>query len=172
MKSFFAVAFSILILTSCDSNFVYGEDIDIHMDGWHKDSVLVFKTDSLTELPPIITIGINIRNTTDYFYRNMYLFVEIQIPGQEHPIKDTLNHLLMTPDGYWMEGVEGASIMESMAYLEDKDVELKESTAYYPYAIQNPENGIYQIKVKQGMRDDLLKEVVSVGARIEKLVQE
>ena len=34
------------------------------------------------------------------------------------------------------------------------------------------ENGIYQIKVKQGMRDDLLKEVVSVGARIEKLVQE
>ena len=172
MKSFLAVAFSILILTGCDSKFVYGEDIDIPFEGWHKDSVLVFKTDSLTELPPVITIGINIRNTTDYFYRNMYLFVEIQIPGQEHPIKDTLNHLLMTPDGYWREGVEGAGIMESMAYLKDKDGELKESTAYYPYAIQNPENGIYQIKVKQGMRDELLKDVVSVGARIEKFVKQ
>lgn len=171
MKSFFVSALLILILTSCDSKFVYGDDIDIRMDGWHKDSVLVFKTDSLTELPPIITIGINIRNTTDYFYRNMYLFLEIQIPGKEHPIKDTLNHLLMTPEGYWIEGVEGASIMESMAYLEDKDVELKESTAYYPFAIQRPENGTYQIKVKHGMRDDFLKEVVSVGVRIEKLVQ-
>jgi len=171
MRIFVLILFSVLILASCDSNFVFGEDIDINSDGWHKDSVLVFKTASLTELPPTITIGINIRNTTDYFYRNMYLFVEIKIPGRENTIKDTLNHILMTPDGYWLEGVKGASIMESMAYLEDKDFEVKESTVYYPYAIKNPEKGIYQIKVQQGMRDDILKEVVSVGARIEKLVQ-
>ena len=55
-----------------------------------------------------------------------------------------------------------------MAYL-DSDAELKESVAYYPYAIQNPERGIYRIKVQQGMRDSLLQEVVSIGARIEKL---
>lgn len=169
MKFLFFCIISVLSFTSCDSKFIYGEDRNIGVEGWHKDSVFVFKTDSLTDLPPIITIGFNIRNTTDYYYRNMYLFVEINIPGRDKPIKDTLNHLLMTPDGYWMEGIEGASIKESMAYLKDSDAELKESIAYYPYAIQNPEKGIYRIKIQQGMRDSVLQEVVSVGARIEKL---
>jgi gliding motility-associated lipoprotein GldH len=159
----------VVLLTSCDTRFIYGEDYDVDELGWHQDSVYVFETDSLTKLPPLITIGFNIRNTTDYLYRNMYLFVEIQIPGREKPIKDTLDHILMTPDGYWVEGVQGASIKESMAYLKDKEVELKESIAYYPYAIQNPERGVYRIKVQQGMRDEVLKDVVSIGARIEKL---
>ena len=168
MKFLLFCSIVILSLTSCDSKFIYGADRDVGPRGWHKDSVFVFETDSLIDLTNIITIGFNIRNTTDYHYRNMYLFVEINIPGRDKPIKDTLNHLLMTPDGYWSEGVEGASIKESMAYL-DSDAELKESVAYYPYAIQNPERGIYRIKVQQGMRDSVLQEVVSIGARIEKL---
>ena len=169
MKFLFFFIIAVLSLTSCDSKFIFGEDRNIEVEGWHKDSVFVFETDSLTDLPSIITIGFNIRNTTDYNYRNMYLFVEINIPGRDKPIKDTLNHLLMTPDGYWTEGVEGASIKESIVYLKDSDAELKESIAYYPYAIQNPEKGIYRIKVQQGMRDSVLQEVVSIGARIEKL---
>lgn len=157
MVRFYFVILSIVFLSSCNSDFIYGKDADISVDGWHKDSVLVFKTDSLNDLPSIIKIGFNIRNNTDYYYRNMYLFVEINIPGKNKPIKDTLDHILMTSDGYWKEGVEGASI--------------KESVVYYPYAIQNPAKGVYTIKVQQGMRDEVLKDVVSVGARIEKLEQ-
>ena len=157
MKQFFFAILSVIVLASCDGDFVYGKDVDINADGWHRDSILVFKTDSLVDLPNILKIGFNIRNNADYYYRNMYLFVEIEIPGREQSIKDTIDHLLMTPDGYWLEGVEGVSI--------------KESVAYYPYAIQNPEQGIYTIKVQQGMRDEVLKDVVSVGARIEKLKQ-
>ena len=155
MKSFFAVVFSIIILTSCDSNFVYGEDIDIGPDGWSKDSLLVFRCDSTFKMPALIKIGINIRNNIDYYYSNMYLFVEIKIPGKKDPIRDTINHVLMTPDGYWLEGVEGYNI--------------KESIVYYPYAIQNPPKGMYTIKVQHGMPDDFLKSVVSVGTRIEKV---
>ena len=157
MKNLFLAIASILVLTSCDSNFVYGEDKDLPKEGWHQDSVLVFKTDSLIDLPEIIAIGFNIRNNTDYYYRNMYLFCEIQVPGRDEPLRDTIDHSLMTADGYWAEGVEGASI--------------KESTAYYKYAIKTPEKGVYTIKVQQGMRDVVLKDVVSVGARIEKLEQ-
>ena len=157
MKKLILAILSIVILTSCDSDFVYGKDVDLPAEGWHKDSVMVFKTDSLVDLPQIITIGFNIRNNSDYFYRNMYLFFEIEVPGKEEPIRDTLDHSLMTADGYWADGVEGANI--------------KESVAYYKYAIQNPPKGIYTIKVQQGMRDEVLKEVVSIGARIEKLDQ-
>lgn len=154
MRNFFIVILGVVFLSSCDSDFVYGKDIDINPNGWHKDSILIFETDSLVDLPEVIKIGFNIRNTTDYFYRNMYLFVEIQVPGRENPIRDTLDHMLMTPDGYWLEDVEGANI--------------KESIAYYPYAIKDPAKGVYRIKVQQGMRPDILEEVISVGARIEK----
>ena len=158
MRSFFLTIFSVLLLSSCDNNYVYGEDKDIPIDGWQKDSTLIFETDSLTELPSIIKIGVNIRNTTDYLYRNLYLFLEIEIPGRTIPIRDTINHDFMTPDGYWKDGVEGATI--------------KESTLYYPYAIQNPEKGIYKIKVQQAMRDELLRDIISIGVRIEKLDRE
>lgn len=171
IKFIFFCSAVVFVLTSCDENFIYGVDRDINSKGWHKDSVFTFETDSLTDLPSIITIGFNIRNTTDYKYRNMYLFVEINIPGRERPLKDTLDHLLMTPDGYWTEGVKGASIKESMVYVQDSDAELKESIAYYPYAIQNPEKGIYRIKIQQGMRDSILNDVVSIGVRIEKIAR-
>ena len=145
----------ILFFSSCNKSFIYGDDIDINSAGWHKDSILVFKSDSLTGLPSIIKIGFNIRNNIDYYFSNMYLFIEIDIPGKSESLKDTINHLLMTPDGYWLEGVEGSNIKESMVY--------------YPYAIKNPPGGIYTIKVQQGMRDDVLKGVVSIGSLIEKV---
>ena len=61
----------------------------------------------------------------------------------------------MTPDGYWKDGVEGGGIKESMVY--------------YPYAIKSPPEGVYTIKVQQGMRDEVLKGIVSIGSRIEKV---
>lgn len=149
------IILTVFVLTSCDRTFVYGDDVNIASEGWHQDSILTFRTDSLVDLPPIVKIGFNIRNTKAYAYRNMYLFVEIDVPGKENPIKDTIDHILMTSDGFWRVGVEGG--------------EIKESIIYYPYAIQNPSKGIYTIKVQQGMREEVLKEVISIGARIEKL---
>jgi gliding motility-associated lipoprotein GldH len=152
---FFFLISIVLFFTSCNKSLVFGDNFDINANGWHKDSILVFKTDSLTDLPSIIKIGFNIRNNIDYYFSNMYLFTEIHIPGKSEPIKDTINHILMSPDGYWLEGVEGSNIKESMVY--------------YPYAIKNPPEGIYTIKIQQGMRDDVLKDVVSIGSIIEKV---
>lgn len=152
---FLSLLFPFVIFTSCNQSFVFGEDIDINPKGWHKDSILVFYSDSLTELPSLIKIGFNIRNNIDYYFRNIYLFVEINIPGKEQPIKDTINHLLMTSEGYWVDEVKGGNI--------------KESIAYYPYAIKNPPKGVYTMKIQQGMRDEVLKGIVSIGSRIERV---
>lgn len=148
---FISIAF---VLASCNSNLIYADFNNIQPNGWHKDSVYSYQTDSLTDMPDFMKIGFDVRNTVDYKYRNLYLFVELEIPGQK-VIKDTLDHILMSPDGFWLDEVEGSSI--------------KESTKYYKYAIKNPPQGVYTIKVQQGMRDSILKEIVSVGARIEKL---
>ena len=154
MKSLFFLAI-ILFCTSCNQSLVFGDDVNLNASGWHKDSILVFKSDSLIDLPSIIKIGFNIRNNIDYSFSNMYLFLEIHIPGKVESIKDTINHILMTPDGYWLDAVEGGNIKESMVY--------------YPYAIKSPPEGVYTIKIQQGMRDEVLKDVVSIGSRIEKV---
>lgn len=60
----------------------------------------------------------------------------------------------MTSEGFWSENVDGSNI--------------KESVKYYKYAIQNPPEGSYSVKVQHGMRDEFLGEIVSIGTRIEK----
>lgn len=156
MKLIFLLSIvSFIFFTSCNKSSLYGDDVDINSYCWHKDSTLIFQSDSLIDLPSLIKIGFNIRNNIDYSYSNIYLFVEVNIPGKREPIKDTINHILMTSEGYWSEGVEGGNI--------------KESVVYYPYAIKNPPRGVYKIKIQQGMRDNVLKGLVSIGARIEKV---
>lgn len=154
MKKLVVYLITCLVISSCGTDIIYAEVKDLPKEGWHKDSIYSFTTDSLVDMPKYLKIGFDLRNTVDYKYRNIYLFVEISIPGQK-PIKDTLDHLLMSPDGFWLENVEGSTI--------------KESTKYYKYAIQNPPKGKYTLTVQQGMRDSILTNIVSVGARIEKL---
>lgn len=151
---FFFMLIGVISLTSCDNTMIYGEDVDIKDHVWHKDSILSFESDSLLDLPQVLKIGVTVRNTVDYKYRNLWLFVEIKLPNKEIPIRDTLNHALMTAEGFWSENVEGSNI--------------KESVKYYKYAIQNPPKGKYSVKVQHGMRDELLSEIVSIGTRIEK----
>tara|TARA_B100000795_G_C22454829_1_gene306966 strand:+ start:103 stop:579 length:477 start_codon:yes stop_codon:yes gene_type:complete len=151
---FFFMLIGVISLTSCDNTMIYGEDVDIKDHVWHKDSILSFESDSLLDLPQVLKIGVTVRNTVDYKYRNLWLFVEIKLPNKEIPIRDTLNHALMTAEGFWSENVEGSNI--------------KESVKYYKYAIQNPPKGKYSVKVQHGMRDEFLSEIVSIGTRIEK----
>jgi gliding motility-associated lipoprotein GldH len=151
---FFFILIGVISLTSCDNTMIYGEDVDIKDHVWHKDSILSFESDSLLDLPQVLKIGVTVRNTVDYKYRNLWLFVEIKLPNKETPIRDTLNHALMTAEGFWNENVDGSNI--------------KESVKYYKYAIQNPPKGKYSVKIQHGMRDEFLGEIVSIGTRIEK----
>ena len=157
MKRLITILFAALVLSSCDRSFIYEQNREMNSGAWHKDSIQVFTTDSLTalELGKAIKIGFNVRNTVDYNFRNLWLFVELELPNGQS-IKDTLDHVMMDAQGYWMDGVKGGS-------------SVKESRIYYPYGITNPPAGVYRIKIQHGMRMEALPEILSVGARIEEL---
>ncbi len=61
----------------------------------------------------------------------------------------------MDDQGNWLPHVHGGTI--------------KESKHDYRYALSKPPKGQYNIELAQGMRKEILKNVVSIGARIEKL---
>lgn len=143
------------ILVSCDSKRLYENNIDIQSHAWNKDSVLnySYQLDS-TISPKAISFSFNLRNTIDYAYRNLWLFVELDFPNKK-VIKDTINIFLSDEQGYWLDNVQGGAV--------------KESRHYYKFALSNPPKGKYSIKIQHGMREENLLEIVSVGARIEKI---
>lgn len=131
---------------------MFEKNQDISADGWHKDSVYVFTSDSLTDLPNAIQIGFSMRNTIDYKYRNFWAFIEIKLPNGKI-LKDSLPHQLLTPEGQWADYVSG-------------DNAIKESQMFFPHPINNPDPGVYTLTIQQGMRDEILSNVISISGLI------
>jgi gliding motility-associated lipoprotein GldH len=146
-----------VLVSSCDPSVIYEEQKDLKGQQWHKDSVLTYSFEADTMFCEAIKFSFNIRHNVDYAYKNMWLFVNIDMPNHE-PIVDTINLEFMDKHGNWRGYVKGGTI--------------KESKHYYRYGIPNPQKGVYKIVLRHGMRTVLLENVVSVGARIEKLTNE
>lgn len=138
-------------IISCDNKRVFDRYQTIGDGLWHKDSVLVF------DIPVTDTVGknnilFNIRNDVDYNYSNLWLFVEIEQPGG-FALKDTFELALAEPSGKWLG--EGFGKLKTRQVMYRRDVFF-------------PNSGQYRVKIKQGMRDDLLPGIHEVGVRIEK----
>jgi gliding motility-associated lipoprotein GldH len=149
-KVSFILSFTVLLI-SCGSA-VYEENKDVSELGWHKDSVYIFETDSLSTLPDAVVFGVNLRNTIDYKYRNFWCYMSIKLPNGKE-FTDTIDHSLMTHDGYWLKNVEGSNAIKS-------------SNIFFKYPINNPESGKYTITLQHAMRNESLEDIVSVSAFI------
>ena len=95
---------------------------------------------------------INIRNTGNYRYQNLLIYVDFEMPNN-HTIIDTLNCILADKKGKWY-GKGWGSIWSS--------------TIPYKANIRFPEKGNYCIKMNHAMRDEELKAITDIGVRIEK----
>ncbi len=119
---------------------------------WHMDSLKKYKfkiEDSLA----IYSMYLNIRNTGQYGYSNLIIFVDTDIPGKQH-IRDTINCILADDKGEW-QGSGFGSIW----------------TSKIPYKsrIRFPRNGKYEVTLQHGMRKEKLNGITDIGVRIEKL---
>ena len=85
-----------MVITSCDSNRVF----DVYKsvpNQWHKDSIISFTIKPPDTINPY-NLFVNLRNTNDYKYSNLYLIVEMDFPHGKR-IKDTLQYEMAEPNG-------------------------------------------------------------------------
>ena len=143
----------VMTVVSCDSKVVYETHIDISGEEWDKDSVYEFSYQADTILSQAVKFYFNIRNTSAYKYQNLWLFSEVEVPNNASRL-DTINLEFMDDLGNWKDGVSGGRIKESRHFV---------------YGIRNAPKGEYKIRVRHGMRDSSLKNMVSIGFRIEKI---
>jgi gliding motility-associated lipoprotein GldH len=94
-----------------------------------------------------------VRNTGEYEYSNLYLFVTTHSPSGL-ALRDTIEVVLADDRGKWL-GKGAASVF----------------TLYIPYRqnIRFPLRGIYQFDIEQAMWIEDLKHISDIGLRIEKV---
>lgn len=141
----------IALFFACEQGAVYDQFSEIPKEGWNKDSLLVFAID-VRDTTQFHNLYINLRNDINYKYSNLWLFIDINPPGGT-VVTDTFEITLANPSGKWLgEGFGGLKTREL----------LYKSSVYFPVS------GRYEIRIQQGMRENILKGITDVGIRLEK----
>lgn len=139
-------------LTACDDQAVYEENYDFDQKAWPVDTVPAFQFE-ISDPGQEYNIFWNIRNSINYPYRNLYLTYYLEDTLGQRISTDLHNMLLFDtktgkPYGSGLGDIFSHQILAMPSYKFD--------TA-----------GVYNIRLEQYMRTDTLKEIFSVGVRIE-----
>lgn len=147
-----------LVISSCDSNRIFDEYKTVP-NQWHKDSIVEFEI-----TPPDSTnaynLFVNLRNTSEYKYSNLFLIVEMNFPNGKK-VKDTLEYQMAKPSGEFL----GTGFSD-----------VKENKLWYKEGVIFNESGNYLVSIQHAMRAngqvdgmENLEGITDVGFRIEKL---
>jgi len=156
------VLFSVIALfISCDSRTVVSKNSSIS-GSWNKNEIVSFEIPQLDSLKKY-NLFVNIRNTNDYKYNNIFLIVTMNFPHGKG-ITDTLEYKMAKPDGTWL----GAGIGS-----------VKENKLWYKENVSFLEEGNYKINIQHAVRNNgtiegvtNLEGITDIGFSIEENTQE
>jgi len=148
--SLFIGVLLLVSLSSCNSQSFYDHNEEIPQE-WSSVDSLHFNFEVNDTINPY-NMYINIRNTTDYKYSNIYFFMQIQFPDGRYSI-DTLEVFLADRKGNWLG--------KGLGKNKDNQVLFRKRGRF-------PMSGNYNIAIEQAMRTEQLIGIKSVGIRIEK----
>lgn len=115
---------------------VVGETRALH-EVWSKDEPLVFEITQLDSLKEY-NVFLNIRNSNEYKFNNLFLIVSIQMPHSKIII-DTLEYRMANPDGSWIGQGFG---------------NVKENKFWYKENVSFTEKGTYILTVAHAIRNN------------------
>ena len=146
----------VLLVLSCDSERFYDEYKSVS-NQLEKDNIIEFDF-TPTDTIKTYNLFINLRNTNDYKFNNLFLIAEIDYPNGKSVV-DTLEYKMAKPNGELM----GTGFTD-----------VKENKLWYKENFTFNESGDYKIKLQHAMRENgningvnALEGVTDVGFRIE-----
>ena len=140
-----------LSFSSCDQNRIFEENIDIPRAAWEKANKLKFEV-AITDTITPCNLFINIRNSSNYQFSNIYMFVDITFPNGKI-YRDTVEGRLADVNGQWT----GSGLGD----IWDNKIPYKQSVRF-------PQTGKYIFEIEQAMRMDTLEDILDAGLRLEK----
>jgi len=140
-----------MLIVSCAGHVVFHNTQPVDTKAWHMKDTLEFAV-HIDDTLSLHELYLDVRNTTDYPYSNLFLFMDIEFPGGR-VLRDTLECILAARDGSWTG--KGIGRIKSNRFLFRDDVWF-------------PDKGVYTFKVSQGMRYEKLTGISDIGIRIER----
>lgn len=161
LRRLYILPIFLLLLSCADGNRYFEENQDLKNAEWFKSEAPRFEFE-IVDTSASYHLFYNVRNTLDYPYYNLYLQYTVSDTIQE--LKSEQNELyLFDPGSGKPSGGGGLFGLSSFGDVYDHQ---------YPFLIayKFPHPGTYTIDLRQYMRnEDPLKEIMSIGIRIEKL---
>ena len=150
----FALAFTFLgfAFMSCDNNRYYEHNEMIANNIWFYDDAKIFEVEIEDSLQSF-NFYINVRNTIDYEFANLYFFIKSEFPDGESA-QDTIECQLADYQGKWLG--DGRGKFRDNSFILRKNIRFQKK-------------GKYRFCVKHGMRADSLKGIADVGIRLERV---
>ncbi|MGB0176513.1 MAG: gliding motility lipoprotein GldH [Owenweeksia sp.] len=143
-------AFVASCLYSCGEKPYYEAYVEIPENGWQQDSIITFDV-TVEDTSSGFVIQLNLRNNSQYPYRNIFLFREIR-SNRGIEFRDTVEYPVADAYGKWLGDGLG---------------DLK--THQWPFsarALHFRRSGRYTFSIQQAMREEMLKGVEDVGITI------
>lgn len=152
LKFFAILAFMSFAFISCDNNRYYEHSEAIQNNTWYFNDAKAFELE-IDDSLQAFNFYVNVRNTVDYEYANLYFFIQSELPNGEIA-QDTVECQLADYQGKWLG--------EGRGEFRDNSFILRQNMRF-----QN--TGTYRFWLKHGMRRDSLKGITEVGIRLERV---
>jgi gliding motility-associated lipoprotein GldH len=140
----------LLLLVSCSHNEIFFEYHSFKTDGWDRNDAAIYHI-NINDTTNLFDVSFEIRNQSDYPFRNIWLFVDFQMPGGSVRT-DTLGANLADVYGKWY----------------GKGISLYSLTIPYETSVRFPKKGTYTYAIRQGMRENPLKGISDIGLKLSK----
>ena len=138
-----------IVMVACNSDIVYDGSVRVANPTWHADSVARFEI-TIEDTTSDYQSGILIRNSGDYAYQNLWLFIT-EIAPDSTITCDTIQFFLADNYCRWLGSGIGSLYTNIYYYKED---------------LHYSQEGVYTYKIRQGMRDEELKGITNIGMQI------
>jgi gliding motility-associated lipoprotein GldH len=149
--SILLVMLGLFIFSACDPNIIYDEYQHISKDLWNRFDVKKFDI-VVNDTVSFNDFYIDVRNTTDYQFSNLYLFIDSQFPnGQVY--RDTIECILADRQGKWLGRGLG---------------KIRDNRFLFKSMVRFSLKGTYVLKIQQAMRTEDLAGIADIGLRLEK----
>jgi len=145
----------ITLFSSCGPEPMFTTSNPIDNGTWASDDVVKFSMD-ISDTLAFHDFYLHASNGPDYVFSNLYVFLKVISPNEE-PVGDTIEMVLANPAGKWI-GHRPWYIMKQRW----------ENTILFKRKIRFPMPGTYRFELKQGMRDEQLADLYSVGITVVK----
>lgn len=149
----------IIVLQACYNDTVYSEYMHLDNAEWRQEQNLKF-TIPVKDTTALNNVFINIRNTKDYAYSNLFLITQMTFPDKTKVV-DTLEYEMTDAQGNFL----GSGFSD-----------IKENKLFYKEKVRFTLPGNYLFEVRQAMRErnavqavNPLTGVKDVGISIEKI---